>query len=192
MIAASREISGGPAGAALALVGLVLVIWWLRRTRALTAPRVLAGCALCVYAAGVLANTAFPVFLDAAHPDVPWTTYLNLVPLHGTEARDIIKNVAVFAPLGLLLPLVFSLPSAVSVTACAAALSLAIEALQLLNALTGHGGHIADVNDLLANVLGASLGYTLARAAINIPVMRRVVFSFAWPASGLHSIGAHE
>jgi glycopeptide antibiotics resistance protein len=184
-VVATREISGGPAGVALAVVGLVLVIWWLRRAGALTAPRVLAGAALCVYAAGVLANTAFPVFLGTAHADMPWTTYLNLVPLRGTETRDIIQNVAVFAPLGLLLPLVFSLRSALSVTVCAAALSLSIEALQLLNAVTGHGGHIADVNDLLANVVGALLGYALTRAVIQIPIIRRVVFAFAWPSSGL-------
>ena len=185
MIATAREISGGPAGGTLALVGLVLVILWLRRAGALTAPRVLAGAALCVYAAGVLANTAFPVFLGTAHADVSWTTYLNVVPLRGTETRDIIQNVVVFAPLGLLLPLVFPLRSALSVTACAAALSLSIEALQLLNAVTGHGGHIADVNDLLANVLGALLGYVLTRAAITIPAIRRVAFAFAWPNSGL-------
>lgn len=185
MITTAREISGSPAGATLALVGLALVIWWLRREAALTAPRVLAGAALCVYAAGVLANTAFPLFLGTAHADVPWTTYLNLVPLHDTETRDIIQNVAVFAPLGLLLPLVFPLRSALSVTVCAAALSLSIEALQLLNAVTGHGGHIADVNDLLANVLGALLGYALTRAAITIPALRRVALAFAWPASGL-------
>lgn len=185
MIATSREISGGPAGATLALAGLVVVIWWLRRAGALTAPRVLAGSAVCVYAAGVLPNAAFPVFLSTAHPDVPWTTYLNLVPLRGTETRDIVQNVAVFAPLGLLLPLVFQLRSALSVTACAVGLSLSIEALQLLNAVTGHGGHIADVNDLLANVLGAAFGYALTRAAITIAMIRRVTFAFAWPSSGL-------
>jgi len=190
VIATSREISGGPAGATVALVGLALVIWWLRREGALTAPRVLAGAALCVYAAGVLANTAFPVFLGTTHADVPWTTYLNLVPLRDTEARDIVQNVAIFVPLGLLLPLVFSLRSALSVTACAAATSLSIEALQLLNAVTGHGGHIADVNDLLANVLGAALGYALTRAAITVPAIRRLAFGFAWPASGLRSTPA--
>jgi glycopeptide antibiotics resistance protein len=184
MTATSREISGAPAGVALAVVGLVLVVWWLRRERALTVPRALAGAALCVYAAGVLANTAFPIFLGTTHADVPWTVYLNLVPLRDTETRDMLQNVAIFVPLGLLLPLVLPLRSALAVTAAAAALSLSIEGLQLLNAVTGHGGHIADVNDLLANVLGAPLGYALARAAYEVPIIRRIARAFAWPGSG--------
>lgn len=169
----------------LGLVGLVLAIWWLHRHEALTVPRLLVGAALAVYAAGVLANTAFPVFLGKTDPYASWSDYLNLVPLRNTETRDILQNVVIFAPLGLFLPLVLPLRSALGVIACAAALSLTIEGLQLLNAVTGHGGHIADINDLLANVLGALIGYLLARAAIAMPAIRRAILPFAWPSSGL-------
>ena len=187
-VATTREITGAPAGVALALAGLVLAIWWLRRKEALTVPRLLAGAVLCVYAAGVLANTAFPVFLGTTSMYGSWTGYLNLVPLRGTEARDVIENVIIFAPLGLLLPLVFPLRTALGVIAAAAALSLSIEALQLLNAVTGHGGHIADINDLLANVLGAAVGYGVVRVAMKVPAIRRAVMVFAWPSSGLHPV----
>lgn len=185
ILATTREITGAPAGAALALAGLVLVVWGLRRRESLTLPCLLAGIALCVYVAGVLANTAFPIFLGESYADGSWTQHLNLVPLRDTEVVDIIQNVIIFAPLGLLLPLVFPLRTALGVILGAAALSLSIEALQLLNAVTGHGGHITDVNDLLANILGAALGYGVVRLAIEIPVIRRVVMAFAWPSSGL-------
>ena len=185
VLATSQEISGGPAGAVLGLIGFVLAIWWLRRERTLTLPHLLVGAALSVYAAGVLANTAFPVFLGGTYSDASWSDYLNLVPLRGTEARDIVQNVVIFAPLGLLLPLVLPLRSALGVLLWAAALSFAIEALQLLNALAGHGGHIADINDLLANVLGAALGYAITRWAVTNSTIRSVVLAFAWPGSGL-------
>jgi glycopeptide antibiotics resistance protein len=49
-----------------------------------------------------------------------------------------------------------------------------MELLQLLNAVTGHGGHIADVNELLANTVGAPLGYALFRVALLLPLSARV------------------
>jgi hypothetical protein len=186
-VATTREISGGPAGAVLALICLALAIWWLRRAGSLTGPRLLAGAALSVYAAGVLANAAFPIQLGQTSADTTWTDYLNLGPLRDTELRDVLQNVVIFAPLGLLLPLVFPLRTALAVSVGAAALSLSIEGLQLLNAVTGHGGHIADVNDLLANVLGAALGYAVTRVALGVPRICRIVLAFGWPGCGLRS-----
>ncbi|MDX6243018.1 MAG: hypothetical protein QOE76_741 [Frankiales bacterium] len=52
--------------------------------------------------------------------------------------------------------------------------ALSMELLQLLNAVTGHGGHIADVNELLANTVGAPLGYALFRVALLLPLSARV------------------
>lgn len=96
---------------------------------------------------------------------------LNLVPLVSmAQAADVgdalagfALNVVLFAPLGLLLPLVWPQTArALSVGAFGFVFSLAIESSQLLNNRT------TDVDDLLANTLGALAGfavYTLWRGA---------------------------
>jgi glycopeptide antibiotics resistance protein len=66
------------------------------------------------------------------------------------------------------------------VLAVAAAFSLAIEAAQLLTANLLGGGHVADVNDLLCNVVGAALGIGLLSAVTRLPVAERLVARFSW------------
>lgn len=116
---------------------------------------------MCVYGVGVVAN---------------------LVPLAGTEPADMLQNVVVFLPLGVLLPIVARVRSALRVLLCGLLLSLSMEAVQLLNAVTGHGGHVADVNDLLANAAGALLGYGVLRCALLVPPAAQVVRATTWPA----------
>ena len=73
--------------------------------------------------------------------------------------RHIVLNVALFAPLGALLPMMHCrLRSWVYALLCGAALSTMIETTQLL-AAAGQ----CDVNDIIANTLGALLGYGLFR-----------------------------
>ena len=79
---------------------------------------------------------------------------------HDTDVlRHIAPNVALFAPLGALLPMMHRrLRSWVYALLCGAALSTMIETTQLL-AAAGQ----CDVNDIIANTLGALLGYGLFR-----------------------------
>lgn len=79
---------------------------------------------------------------------------------HDTEVlRHMALNVALFAPLGALLPMMHRrLRSWTYALLCGAALSTMIETTQLL-AAAGQ----CDVNDIAANTLGALLGYGLFR-----------------------------
>jgi glycopeptide antibiotics resistance protein len=99
----------------------------------------------------------------------------------GTEPRDMLQNVVVFVPLGLLLPLVSRARSLPSVLLTGFLLSLTMEALQFLNAVVADGGHIADVNDLLANTLGAVVGYGLHRVALRLPALGGFARAATWP-----------
>jgi glycopeptide antibiotics resistance protein len=119
-----------------------------------------------VYGAGVVANTLFPIYLGGERYHRSWRVFLNLTPFADTEPFDMLTNVAVFVPLGFLLPLVTRANSALRVLLVGFLLSFTMETLQLVNAVTGHGGHIADINDLLANTLGAPIGYAVFRAAL--------------------------
>jgi glycopeptide antibiotics resistance protein len=163
-----REVPVLPVVVPLAAAILVAQLAYLRHRARLTAPRAAIALVLCVYAAGVVANTVFPIFLDAPASSAPWSSHLNLVPLEGYEAVDALVNIAVFAPLGALAPWFTAKASWWRVVAAAAVFSLVIEGTQLVTAHLLAGGHVADVNDLFFNVVGAALGLGLVRASSSL------------------------
>ncbi|WZH50706.1 MAG: VanZ family protein [Nocardioides alkalitolerans] len=163
--------------AALVLLGLLL---HLRRRGLLSLPRASVALALAVYVAGVVANTVFPVYLDKPTSTVPWHAGLALVPFHDYEVADALMNVGVFLPVGVLASLLLARPSWGRVLAVAALFSLVIEVTQYVTARTLGGGHIADVNDLLWNVVGGVLGWALLRLAVRAPAVARLHDRFAW------------
>lgn len=89
---------------------------------------------------------------------------LNLIPLVALTSQDVrtsLLNVLLFVPFGFGLPFVTPYGLAKTVIV-GAACSFVIEALQLLTGLlTKVSFRIADVNDLIFNTLGATLGYVL-------------------------------
>lgn len=175
----ARELPTLPIVVPLALLAFAALLWRLRRRSALTPLRALLAAVVCVYGAGVIANTLFPIYRSMPASGQPWSDHLNLTPLAGTEVADMVQNVLVFLPLGVLLPLAGRVRTFGGALLGGFAVSLAMELLQLLNAVTGHGGHIADVNDLLANTLGCVLGYGLFRLALLLPAVRRVAGAVA-------------
>ena len=81
----------------------------------------------------------------------------------GTFAFTIlIGNVLAFVPLGLLLPLAFRRIAWLLVIPAGAALSAAIEITQYaLSTNLGYGYRRADIDDVIVNVFGTTLGLTL-------------------------------
>jgi glycopeptide antibiotics resistance protein len=164
----------------LGFVVLALLLWRLQAKRLFSFPRAAVALALSVYAAGIVANTVFPIFLNAPDDGEPWTPLVALVPFVDYEITDALMNVAVFVPLGVLIPLVLSRPSWWRVLAIAIATSLGIELTQLAAQAFFAGGHIADVNDLLSNAAGGALGYGLFLIVSRVPWFSRVVDRFRW------------
>jgi glycopeptide antibiotics resistance protein len=74
--------------------------------------------------------------------------------------------VLAFVPLGVLLPILWpSRRSLIAVVSAGLAISLALEAVQVtLSLLIGAPYRVADVDDVIINVLGVALGYGLYRA----------------------------
>lgn len=167
------EITAYPVVIPLAVVVFAVLLWRLHRRGALTLPRILVSAAMCVYGAGIIGNTLFPM-MPAAGSAPRWAS-VTLVPLAGAEWGDIAMNVLVFIPLGMLLPLISRIRSALQVVLTGFLVSFTMELLQYLNAALWNGGHIADINDLLANTTGALLGFGLYRAALLLPAVRRMV-----------------
>ncbi|MDM7991326.1 VanZ family protein [Arthrobacter sp. zg-Y877] len=167
------EITALPVVVPLAVMVFAILLWRLHRRGELTLPRVVVSAVMCVYGAGVVGNTVLPIHIGGPTYDEPWWIHLNLVPLVHAELGDMVMNVLVFIPLGILLPLISRIRSAVGVLLVGFLVSLTMEVLQFVNAVLAGGGHIADVNDLLANTVGAPLGYGLFRAALLLPSLRR-------------------
>ncbi|MEH3033007.1 MAG: VanZ family protein [Aeromicrobium erythreum] len=175
-----RPVPVLPVVVPLAVLALATLLVVLRRRGTLTVPRSAVGLALAVYVAGIVANTVFPIYLDLPTRDTTWSTGLNLEPLVGYEPADAVTNVLVFVPLGLLVALVFPRGAWLRAVLAAAAVSLTIEAVQLVTARTLGAGHVADVNDLFFNVVGGAVGVGLLALLSHDARLHRPLDRFRW------------
>ncbi|MDD7961950.1 VanZ family protein [Microbacterium thalli] len=152
----------------------------LRARRIVTLPRAAVAAAVAVYAAGIVGNTIFPIFLDKPDSGLPWTPGLALVPFVDYEIDDALMNALVFVPLGILIPLMLARPTWLKVVGAAAITSATVESLQLAAQAFFAGGHIADINDFLSNVAGGALGYGLLLLLARVPALTRLIDLFRW------------
>lgn len=179
-----RQVPVLPVVVPLGVVTVAVLLMRLVGRGRFSLPRAAVALAIGVYAAGIVANTVFPIFLDKPVGTVPWAAHLALVPLSGYEVADAVQNVLVFVPLGMLAPLLAARPSWWRTVAVAACVSLAIEVTQLATAHLLGGGHLADVNDLIFNVLGGAAGYVALAALTRVPAIEALVGRFRWRTAG--------
>ena len=172
------EVPALPAALVFGVLVLAVQLVLLLRSGRPTWPRLTVAAAVAVYAAGILANTVFPMFLDPLPTSESWTPALALVPFHDYEVADALENVAVFVPLGVLIPLLVRRPSWWRVLLVGAGVSLTIELLQLAAQRFFSGGHVADVNDFTWNTVGGITGYALFALVSRVPGSSRVVDRF--------------
>jgi len=92
----------------------------------------------------------------------------------GLCARNALGNVALFFPLGVLVPLVWERLRFRRGMQIAIALSFTIELVQYLSSAWG-SYRAADVNDVILNALGACLGLVLVSLLRSSPVARAAV-----------------
>ena len=115
--------------------------------------RTVFSCLFCMYLSAVYALVGIPNILYI-RPELS----LNLIPLVGmvSDFKNSILNIALFMPLGILLPLLWE--QFRKVRYCAAfglCFSVGIELLQMLTF------RATDINDLVTNVCGTLLGFYL-------------------------------
>jgi glycopeptide antibiotics resistance protein len=159
------EVAALPVVAPVAAVAFGVLLWGLHRRGAMTLPRVLVAAALCVYGAGVVANTVFPIFLDMPGGVQPWSASISMRLFDDYGAADAVQNVVVFLPVGVLVPLALRTHSPWRVAAVGAVFSLFIE------------------NDLFYNALGAPLGYGLFVLVTRVPAVARLAQRTRWPST---------
>jgi glycopeptide antibiotics resistance protein len=140
--------------------------------------------AFAVYLVVVAAITIVPTHISRLRS--PHSDHVNLIPLdysfrcfmqdqrahpHLTAfcLRNTLGNIALFLPLGILLPLTFDrLRSLMRVMAIAFCLSLSIETIQFFSRFIG-SPRAVDIDDVLLNTLGACLGLAVYRYVIRRP-----------------------
>ncbi|MDG9702911.1 VanZ family protein [Streptomyces sp. DH37] len=138
-----------------------------------------------VYAAAVLSLTVFPLNVTWGEyaNQAPWIGQINFIPLL-TADITIVPNVIMMVPAGFLLPLLFRRADSPSrATLMTAAVSLSVEATQLLSYIVLNNGRSVDVNDLLANTLGGLVGYALLALALRAPALRDPLLAASLPRS---------
>lgn len=127
-----------------------------RRRGELSRPRLVTAGASCLYLVAVLAVTLLPL-------NGPKADTLILVPLITIDPVNFLLNIVMTVPLGFLLPLLTRVRGAGQVAWLGLAASTAIEVTQFVTDALLHSGRTSDVNDLIANTLGAVAGYLLWR-----------------------------
>ncbi|MEU7476431.1 VanZ family protein [Lentzea sp. NPDC042327] len=162
----------------LAAVAFLALLWVLHRRGRLTVPRAGVALALCVYVAGVVANTVFPIYLSAPATEARWKVYFGLVD--GYDVGDAVTNILVFMPVGMIVPLLLATPSWWRVLVASTAFSAVIELSQFFTGNLWGGGHLADVNDLLFNVVGGVLGYGVFSLLTRVPALAAFIDLFRW------------
>ena len=105
-------------------------------------------------------GTIQPLIFDVGRVFPPRTNLIPLVnlfnyPSRGDIVKNVLGNVLMFVPLGIVWPVCFErLRTPVKAIATGASISLLIELLQL-----PFYGRVSDVDDLLLNSLGFAIGY---------------------------------
>jgi glycopeptide antibiotics resistance protein len=169
------------ANAVVVVAGAVMIVIVVAgRARGASGLTIIARCALAGAIALIISVTLFPLPVEARlwkHHHafsnlhfVPFGTIRTQLAfgLEHSEARQLIGNVALFVPLGFLLPAAVRTSRRLWVTlVVAAGLSVLIETLQAILP-----SHTTDVDDVILNTAGAALGF-LAFTMITWTVRRR-------------------
>lgn len=128
------------------------------------------------YIVGVLIVTLFPIPVDQAvvadYLSDGWQPKHNFIPFHSVyrltsepffgPMRQVLGNILLLLPLGFYAPLMNSATKFRHVVLIGIASSAAIELTQLLlGAIIGYNYRLFDVDDIIANTLGCTIGYVI-------------------------------
>jgi len=130
--------------------GILLYFWCLKKSeKKQTSIHIATVFVFCYYLIGILTMTGIGK-LKSFSPEIVLIPFLDMI----SGPIDTVLNIVLFVPLGFFLPLLYKKYSRISNIALTGFLfSLSIEIVQMF----GRGS--TDINDLITNTIGASLGY---------------------------------
>jgi glycopeptide antibiotics resistance protein len=117
------------------------------------------------YLTALVALTFFPfqVKIDEFTGSSTWWNSINWEPIVTIDPIGFAENVLLTAPLGFLVPALTRRRTLRAVLLVGLVVSVSIEVLQYADVRLLSGGRLADVNDVIANVLGVAIGYAVYR-----------------------------
>jgi glycopeptide antibiotics resistance protein len=119
------------------------------------------------YVAAVISLTLLPMQIQTGDfaNHIPWQEKgIHLNPFgHDVTPVNFAFNIFMTVPLGLLLPIVIRRGRVVVAALLALAFSASIEIVQAVTNIAFSSGRTADVHDLIANTVGALIGFGLVR-----------------------------
>ena len=141
------------------VLGIVLYFWCLKKSEKKQTPIHIATVfVFCYYLIGILTMTGIGK-LKSFSPEIVLIPFLDMI----SGPIDTVLNIVLFVPLGFFLPLLYKKYSRISNIALTGFLfSLSIEIVQMF----GRGS--TDINDLITNTVGASLGYFIYKWFVRI------------------------
>ncbi|PAE40535.1 VanZ family protein [Bacillus sp. 7884-1] len=105
---------------------------------------------------------------------------INFIPILTIDIPSFVLNVIMLIPFGMYLPLLNGkVDSAKKAAKYGYFLSLSIEVLQLIIEVTLGSGRIADINDIIANTLGAAVGFLIIKKLVKIKPFKVLVSKFS-------------
>lgn len=137
----------------------VIALW---KKRQLKAGQYLIVITFSIYLLCVIHLVFFPIDVNIGiyANRTPWYQTINFIPLLTLDIQTFVLNVVMFMPFGVYLPLLHKKIESLKSVACYGfLLSLSIEGLQMVIRITLGNGRSTDINDLIANTVGALAGY---------------------------------
>lgn len=105
---------------------------------------------------------------------------INFMPILTIDIPGFVLNIIMLIPFGVYLPLLYGgVASAKNAAKYGFLLSLVIEVLQLTFELTLGSGRTTDINDIIANTLGAAVGFLILQKLVKIELFKVLVTKFS-------------
>ena len=131
-----------------------------------------------IYLLSVIHLILFPIDVNIGlyANQAPWYSSINFIPIITIDLKTFILNIVMLVPFGMYLPLINSkFDSTKKVARMAVIISLSIEILQSIISVTLGNGRTSDINDIIANTLGAVVGYILINKLMKFNLFKNIL-----------------
>lgn len=109
---------------------------------------------------------------------IPWYRTINFIPILTIDLKTFLLNIIMLIPFGMYLPFLGKTYTIKQIAKRGLVLSLSIELTQLLIRGTLGSGRSTDINDLLANTLGAVIGFLIVQSILKVQPIKHVLTKF--------------
>ncbi|WP_203340358.1 VanZ family protein [Planococcus beijingensis] len=134
-----------------------------------------------IYLLSMLHLVIFPIEVNLGEYRnlTPWYKAANFIPILTIDVKTFVLNVIMLVPLGMYLPFLSrKIQSIKQAARLGFFVSLLFELTQLAIRILLGSGRSTDINDLIANTLGAVIGFLLIRQVLKLSLAQSVFHKF--------------